>query len=142
MDCSLAANTLVKVALMKEDKIRHGKILDWKDFDWKLLLHSCTGNSPATTDYDDFYWNELPVPIKTAAKALGYTRSSWNNDTGIPADSMGWDYFSKAQKDAASVLGYKPIAKLLTNSTPAPIPGPHPSAHQPRRSAPRPATMT
>jgi len=108
LDCSLAANTLVKVALMKEDKIRHGKILDWKDFDWKRLLLSCTGNSPATTDYDDFYWNELPVTIKTVAKTLGYTRSSWNKDTGIPADSMDWDHLSTAQKDAASVLGYKP----------------------------------
>ena len=113
LDCSLVANTSVRVALRDRDKDTddnenelEGTVLDWKDFDWKRLLHSCTGTSPVITGYDDFYWNELPVPIKTAAKALGYTRSSWDNDKGIPADSMNWDKLSRVQKDAAFVLGY------------------------------------
>lgn len=111
LDGSVVANTPVLVALEQvddddNDGALEGTILDWKDFKWKSLLHSCTGVSSGTTGYDEYYWNELPVPVKTAAIALGYTRSSWDKDTGIPADSMKWGELSRVQKDAATVLGY------------------------------------
>ena len=118
LDCSLTANTPVRVALKDMDNggpdtVLEGTILDWKDFNWKQLLHSCTGVSHVTTEYDDFYWNELPIPIKRAAKILGYTKHSWNKDTGIPADKMSHDELSRAQKDAAAVLGYARSASLV-----------------------------
>lgn len=113
LDCSVATNTPVRVALGQAaadgiDDAVEGTILDWKDFRWKRLLNSCTGENPGTTGYDEYYWNELPVPIKTAATALGYTKSSWDNDTGIPAEKMSWDVLSAVQKDAAAVLKYVP----------------------------------
>ena len=111
LDGSVVANTPVRVALGQvddgdNDGALEGTILDWKDFKWKRLLHSCTVVSSGTTGYDECYWNELPVPVKTAAIALGYTRSSWDKDTGIPADSMNWGELSRVQKDATAVLGY------------------------------------
>jgi hypothetical protein len=111
LDGSVVANTPVRVALGRvddgdNDGTLEGTILDWKDFKWKRLLHSCTDVSSGTTGYDEYYWDELPVPVKTAAIALGYTRSSWDKDTGIPADSMNWGELSRVQKDATTVLGY------------------------------------
>lgn len=112
LDCSMVANTPVRVALGNADDadaitFSEGTILDWKDFHWKHLLRACTETSWITTKYDDFDWNELPVPAKAAAEALGYTKSSWDKDTGIPADNMEWEELSTVQKDAASFLGYR-----------------------------------
>jgi hypothetical protein len=131
LDCSIPANTPVRVALGTtgdtdhdhdddddddDDDAKEGTILDWRDFKWKRLLHSCNGTSLATTEYDEFYWDELPVPVKTAAIAMGYTKSSWNNDTGIAADSIDWKELSRVQKDAATVLGYVQVKSVLSPS--------------------------
>jgi len=142
LDCSVAAHTPIRVQVRvalgstngdgsdghssngnKNKNIREGRVLDWKDFHWKELLcyyndsDSCSATFPGKTKYDEYYWNELPVPIKIAALDLGYTESHWDEDINIPADGMNWQELTEAQKEAATVLGYvrqKPAAGDLS----------------------------
>jgi hypothetical protein len=121
LDCSsLVVNTPVRVALYKDDDddggdiltTREGIILDWRYFNWKNHIISChsTNSSDglvlANTDYDELYFDELPVSTKAFARDLGYTKSSWDNDTEIPADRKEWDELTEFEKQAATMLGY------------------------------------
>ena len=121
LDCSsLVVNTPVRVTLYKNDgrnndddgdilTTREGVILDWRYFNWKNHIISChpsDGLVVANTKYDELYFDELPVSIKAFARSLGYTKSSWDNDTEIPADTKDWDELTEFEKEAATMLGY------------------------------------
>ena len=112
---SLVANTPVKVKF--ERKIRDGIIIDWRDFDWKkhiAFYHPSSTDSSSSvfltvTDYDDYDFHELPVPVRTAAINFGYTESSWDDESGnaqIPADSKEWNELTNVEQKAAKILGY------------------------------------
>jgi len=61
------------------------------------------------TDYDDYDFHELPVPVRTAAINFGYTESSWDDENGnaqIPADSKEWNELTIVEQKAAKILGY------------------------------------
>jgi hypothetical protein len=123
LDCSsLVVNTPVRITLHKNDgrndddgdilTTREGIILDWRYFNWKNHIISChpynssDGLVLANTKYDELYFDELPVLTKAFARDLGYTESSWDNDTEISADRKDWDELTEFEKQAATMLGY------------------------------------
>jgi hypothetical protein len=57
-------------------------------------------------NYDDLDFDELPTKALKAAKLLGYTSSTWDNDKKIPIESKDWVDLTAAEQNAASIIGY------------------------------------
>ena len=65
-----------------------------------------SGSAPFVGKYDDYDWKELLDEAKKAAKTLGYTKSSWDNDGKASAEENEWEELTAEQQAAAIVLGY------------------------------------
>ena len=57
-------------------------------------------------DYEEYYWVELPLKIRSAAEILGYNRYIWDSDTAPPAEDKDWHELSVIERRAARELGY------------------------------------
>lgn len=63
--------------------------------------------------YADWWWEELPPRAQTAAKAMGYTASTWDEDEDIAYDSKSFAELTVQEKHAAMFLGLNPIEERL-----------------------------
>ncbi|EJK46759.1 hypothetical protein THAOC_34557 [Thalassiosira oceanica] len=68
------------------------------------------GSSSSTApdaQYHDESWGDLPVDIKAAYEALGYSEDYWCNGGDEPAaGDKGWSELNAEEQAAATVLGY------------------------------------
>ena len=44
--------------------------------------------------------------VKKAAKKLGWSQQTWDEDHDVPAWNKGWEEFSEEEKRAMHVMGY------------------------------------
>ena len=51
-------------------------------------------------------WKDLGQEEQEAARALGFTKSTWNKDGKVPAEDLDWEELTYEQQEAAKVLGY------------------------------------
>ena len=69
-----------------------------------------TATTTVTTNnkknYDDLYWDELPLTVQEAARELGYTPTMWNTDKEPLLCSRSWNELSLEKRQAAIALGY------------------------------------
>ena len=80
----------------------------------KLLLRASGSSSSSSASsegvgarkYEKYDWEELPKEALVAAKVLGYTQFTWDNDLESPLDSKEWEKLTKKQQAAARTLGY------------------------------------
>ena len=42
------------------------------------------------TKYEDEDWDDLPEDIKEAAKVIGHSKDTWDNDKEVPLDDKEW----------------------------------------------------
>mmetsp|Transcript_25851 Transcript_25851/g.39622 ORF Transcript_25851/g.39622 Transcript_25851/m.39622 type:complete len:599 (-) Transcript_25851:343-2139(-) len=56
--------------------------------------------------YEDSDWKELPVWVREAAEAIGYTKKLWNRDKEPDVCEMDWEDLNASQQEAAKRLGY------------------------------------
>jgi len=59
-----------------------------------------------TQKFEDLDFKELPLNVRIAAKFLGYTASTWDNDEKIPIERKDWSELTRTQRKSASTLGY------------------------------------
>ena len=63
--------------------------------------------------YADWWWEDLPPRAQKAAKAMGYTKSTWDGDNDIAYDSKPFEDLTVQEKHAAMYLGMNPIDEKL-----------------------------
>jgi len=56
--------------------------------------------------YEDSDWKELPVWVREAAEAIGYTKKLWNRDKEPDVCEKDWENLNESQRKAAKRLGY------------------------------------
>lgn len=62
--------------------------------------------TPTEIAWDGLNWADLPDRVKDAAKQLGYTEDSWDNETPFPGIERHWDELSPSEHTAAMSLGW------------------------------------
>lgn len=60
----------------------------------------------APRNCDDVDWRLLTPLEQSAARLLGYTPTSWDNDSRVPSERLSWRQLSQAQRDAWTRLGW------------------------------------
>lgn len=56
--------------------------------------------------YEECDFDDLPDEVKKAAKFLGFTRATWDNDGEIPIESKDWVELTPEQQKAATTIGF------------------------------------
>jgi hypothetical protein len=75
--------------------------------DWQALSQTIISrNAIEGVSWQDNDWEELPMPVQTAALVLGYTKQLWNTNEEPPASSKNWKELTSMEKEAARILGY------------------------------------
>ncbi|EJK64659.1 hypothetical protein THAOC_14584 [Thalassiosira oceanica] len=82
----------------------------FQKFDELTNAAASDGSSSSTApdaQYHDELWGDLPVEIKAAYEALGYSEDYWCNGGDEPAaGDKGWSGLNAEEQAAATVLGY------------------------------------
>ena len=59
------------------------------------------------SDYNDEWWDDLPLHIQQAYTVLGWDQYSWNTGSVYPSsESLSWEELTPEMQSAASVIGY------------------------------------
>ena len=58
------------------------------------------------TYYEDYEWDELPLPVRVAAIVLGYSQHLWDSDGEPFSEELYWEELTDDQRNAATILGY------------------------------------
>jgi hypothetical protein len=63
--------------------------------------------------YNEMYWDDMPEIAHTAAKTLGYTKETWDDDEAVPYNDKAFSTCTNPEKQAAMFLNLNPIASKL-----------------------------
>ena len=76
--------------------------------DWHSLSQTVISrNAIEGVSWRGIDWEELPTPIQTPARVLGYTKELWAlNEESALMGSKTWKELTSANKEAALILGY------------------------------------
>ena len=84
---------------------------DGETGEWTCLVEETPvvedgGQTAPDSEYHNMDWSDMPLAIRLAYEALGYTDELWNAGGSPSSAEMGWDELDADQRFAAGMLGY------------------------------------
>ena len=102
---------------MKPEQQEAGKVLGYNRRIWNQLITLWSREAQDNPDSDSeddvslscfhvMFWNDLPDDARQAAITLGYSKTTWEDDSRIPLGIKWFSQLTQEQRRAAIILGY------------------------------------